>query len=129
MTTFAEQTEGLQVPADAQKLLFREARTANSFSSEPVTEEQVRAIYDLVKWAPTSMNTQPLRALVLRTAEAKARLLPHMSPGSRPYDRRRPPGRRRRALRGHDVPPAGRRHRRHPGREPVVLPAAAAGLR
>ncbi|WP_086852711.1 malonic semialdehyde reductase, partial [Amycolatopsis kentuckyensis] len=83
MTTFAEQTEALQVPADVQNLLFREARTANSFSSEPVTEEQVRAIYDLVKWAPTSMNTQPLRALVLRTAEAKARLLPHMAPGNR----------------------------------------------
>ncbi|MEU4248393.1 malonic semialdehyde reductase [Amycolatopsis sp. NPDC026612] len=83
MTTFAEQTEALQLPADVQNLLFREARTANSFSSEPVTEEQVRAIYDLVKWAPTSMNTQPLRALVLRTAEAKARLLPHLSPGNR----------------------------------------------
>jgi 3-hydroxypropanoate dehydrogenase len=83
MTTFAEQTEALQLSADVQNLLFREARTANSFSSEPVTEEQVRAIYDLVKWAPTSMNTQPLRALVLRTAEAKARLLPHMAPGNR----------------------------------------------
>jgi 3-hydroxypropanoate dehydrogenase len=83
MTTFAEQTEALQLPEDVQNLLFREARTANSFSSEPVTEEQVRAIYDLVKWAPTSMNTQPLRALVLRTAEAKARLLPHLSPGNR----------------------------------------------
>jgi 3-hydroxypropanoate dehydrogenase len=83
MTTFAEQNEALQLPADVQNLLFREARTANSFSSEPVTDEQVRAIYDLVKWAPTSMNTQPLRALVLRTAEARARLLPHMSPGNR----------------------------------------------
>jgi 3-hydroxypropanoate dehydrogenase len=83
MTTFAEQTEALQLPADVQNLLFREARTANSFSSEPVTEDQVRAIYDLVKWAPTSMNTQPLRALVLRTAEAKARLLPHLAPGNR----------------------------------------------
>ena len=83
MTTFAEQAEALQLPADVQNLLFREARTANSFSSEPVTAEQVRAIYDLVKWAPTSMNTQPLRALVLRTAEAKARLLPHLKPGNR----------------------------------------------
>ena len=83
MTTFAEQTGALQLPVDVQNLLFREARTANSFSSEPVSEEQVRAIYELVKWAPTSMNTQPLRALVLRTAEAKARLLPHLMPGNR----------------------------------------------
>lgn len=83
MTTFAEQDQALELPADVQNLLFREARTANSFSSEPVTDEQVRAIYDLVKWAPTSKNTQPLRVLVLRTAEARARLLPHMAPGNR----------------------------------------------
>ena len=83
MTTFAESAEELQVPAEIQDLLFREARTANSFSDEPVTDEQVRAIYDLVKWAPTSMNTQPLRALVLRTDEARRRLVPHLAEGNR----------------------------------------------
>ena len=83
MTTIAEPTETLQLPADVQDLLFREARTANSFSDEPVSEAQIRAIYELVKWAPTSMNTQPLRALVLRTDEARARLLPHMAEGNR----------------------------------------------
>ncbi|GAA3564870.1 malonic semialdehyde reductase [Amycolatopsis ultiminotia] len=83
MTTFVEPGKQLKVPAEVQNLLFREARTANSFSSEPVTDEQVRAIYDLVKWAPTSMNTQPLRALVLRSAEARQRLLPHLSEGNR----------------------------------------------
>jgi 3-hydroxypropanoate dehydrogenase len=76
-------TAGLVLPGDVQDLLFREARTSNSFSAEPVTDEQVRAIYELVKWAPTSMNTQPLRALVIRTGEAKARLLPHLSEGNR----------------------------------------------
>jgi 3-hydroxypropanoate dehydrogenase len=83
MTTFAESAQELQVPAEIQDLLFREARTANSFSDEPVTDEQVRAIYDLVKWAPTSMNTQPLRALVLRTDEARRRLVPHLAEGNR----------------------------------------------
>lgn len=48
----------LQLPGDVQDLLFREARTANTFSGEPVSDDQVKAIYDLVKWAPTSMNTQ-----------------------------------------------------------------------
>ncbi|SDW33460.1 3-hydroxypropanoate dehydrogenase [Amycolatopsis xylanica] len=76
-------TDILNVPSDVQDLLFREARTANSFSDEPVTDEQIQAIYDLVKWAPTSMNTQPLRALVVRTPEARARLLPHMAEGNR----------------------------------------------
>ncbi|MDT8912429.1 malonic semialdehyde reductase [Amycolatopsis sp. PS_44_ISF1] len=83
MTTFAEPAKDLQLPAEVQDLLFREARTANSFSDEPVTDEQVRAIYELVKWAPTSMNTQPLRALVLRTEQARRRLLPLMSEGNR----------------------------------------------
>lgn len=73
----------LEVPKDVQDLLFREARTANNFSSEPVADEQLRAIYDLVKWAPTSMNTQPLRALVVRTPEGKERLLRHMAEGNR----------------------------------------------
>ncbi|PXY19255.1 malonic semialdehyde reductase [Prauserella muralis] len=74
----------------AQDLLFREARTANTFSSEPVGDEQLRAIYDLVKWGPTSMNTQPLRALVVRSAEGKERLLPHMAEGNRDKTRSAP---------------------------------------
>ena len=68
----------------AQDLLFREARTANKFSDEPVTEDQVRAIYDLVKYGPTSMNQQPLRVVLVQTAEARERLLEHMSEGNRP---------------------------------------------
>ena len=67
----------------AKDLLFREARTANTFTDEPVTDEQLRAIYELVKWAPTSANLQPLRLLIIRSPEAKARLLPLMSEGNR----------------------------------------------
>lgn len=67
----------------AQDLLFREARTANAFTDEPVTDEQVRAIYDLVKYAPTAMNAQPLRVLLVRGAEARERLVGHMSEGNR----------------------------------------------
>ncbi|GAA4547750.1 malonic semialdehyde reductase [Amycolatopsis samaneae] len=83
MTTTEPTETALQLPADVQDLLFREARTANNFSDEQVTDEQVRAIYELVKWAPTSMNTQPLRALVIRSDEAKRRLLPLMAEGNR----------------------------------------------
>ncbi|MCR3723081.1 MULTISPECIES: malonic semialdehyde reductase [Prauserella salsuginis group] len=83
MTTSAT-TQALELSADAQDLLFRDARTANTFSSEPVTDEQLRAIYDLVKWAPTSMNNQPLRALVVRSDEGRQRLLKHMADGNRP---------------------------------------------
>ncbi|MFD0905976.1 malonic semialdehyde reductase [Actinomadura sediminis] len=73
----------LALPEDAQDLLFREARTANTFTSEPVTDEQLRAIYDLVKWAPTAMNAQPLRIVAVRGAAAKERLVPLMAEGNR----------------------------------------------
>lgn len=74
----------LSLAESAQDLLFREARTANTFSDEPVTDEQVRAIYELVKWAPTSMNQQPLRAVLVRSDEGRQRLLPHLMEGNRP---------------------------------------------
>ncbi len=67
----------------SQDLLFREARTANVFAPTPVTDEEVLAIYDLVKWAPTSGNTQPLRLTVLRTTAAKQRLIPHLNEPNR----------------------------------------------
>lgn len=67
----------------AGDLLFREARTANSFSDEPVTDAQLHAIYDLVKHGPTLMNAQPLRLVAIRTPEAKGRLLPLMAEGNR----------------------------------------------
>ncbi|GAA2480588.1 malonic semialdehyde reductase [Streptomyces gobitricini] len=66
----------------AQDLLFREARTANTFTDEPVTEEQVQAIYDLVKYGPTAFNQSPLRVVLVRSAEARERLIPHMAEGN-----------------------------------------------
>ncbi|MEU0332792.1 malonic semialdehyde reductase [Streptomyces sp. NPDC006193] len=67
----------------AQDLLFREARTANAFTDEPVTDEQVRAIYDLVKYGPTAFNQTPLRITLVRSPEARERLLKHMAEGNR----------------------------------------------
>ncbi|MEU7577913.1 malonic semialdehyde reductase [Streptomyces sp. NPDC041068] len=68
----------------AQDLLFREARTANTFTDEPVTEEQVQAIYDLVKYGPTAFNQSPLRVTLVRSPEARERLVKHMAEGNQP---------------------------------------------
>ncbi len=76
-------TDTLMLAHDAQDLLFRQARTANAFTDEPVTEEQIAAIYDLVKFGPTAMNTQPLRVLLVHQGEGRERLLKHMSDGNR----------------------------------------------
>ncbi|MGH3388905.1 MAG: malonic semialdehyde reductase [Actinomadura sp.] len=67
----------------AQNLLFREARTANTFTDEPVTDEQIRTIYDLIKYAPTSMNQQPLRIALVRSREARERLVGHLAAGNK----------------------------------------------
>lgn len=75
--------EHLALDKTAQDLLFRDARTANTFTDEPVSEEQVAAIYDLVKYAPTSMNIQPLRILFVRSQEARERLVEHMAEGNK----------------------------------------------
>ena len=76
-------TDILRLSSEAQDLLFREARTANSFTDEPVTDEQVAAIYDLVKYGPTAMNGQPLRIVLVRHGEPRERLLKHMADGNR----------------------------------------------
>lgn len=69
---------------EAQRLLFTEARTANSFSPEPVSDAQIEALYELAKWGPTSMNTQPMRLVLARTAEAKAKVVSHLFDGNKP---------------------------------------------
>ena len=66
-----------------RRLLFEDARTANSFASTPVTDDELRAIWDLAKWPPTAANVQPLRVMFVRTAEGKQRLVAHMSDGNK----------------------------------------------
>jgi 3-hydroxypropanoate dehydrogenase len=72
------------VDAAALEVLFRGARTANTFTGEPVTDEQVRAIHDLVRTGPTAFNAQPLRVVLVRSAAARRRLLPYLSERNRP---------------------------------------------
>ena len=54
--------------------LFRTARTFNHYRDEPVAEETLRAIWDLMKMAPTSANQLPARLVWCVSDEAKARL-------------------------------------------------------
>jgi 3-hydroxypropanoate dehydrogenase len=67
---------------EARALLFTEARTPNTFLDEPVTDDQIAAIYELLKFAPTAVNSQPLRVLLV-DREKRERLLKHMADGNR----------------------------------------------
>ena len=64
---------------EALDIIFRKARTHNAWLERPVTDEQLRELYDLMKWGPTSANCCPARILFLRTPEAKQRLAPALS--------------------------------------------------
>jgi 3-hydroxypropanoate dehydrogenase len=87
MTTSAADaaTADDQAALDAlgRELLFTAARSANTFSDEPVTDEQLHEIAELAKWPPTMANTNPLRILFVRAADGKRRLGPLMSDGNR----------------------------------------------
>ncbi len=66
----------------ARNALFLEARTQNGWLDQPVTDEQLRRIYELASMGPTASNGQPARFLFLRSREAKERLRPALTPGN-----------------------------------------------
>lgn len=82
--------EHLAISADSADRLFRKARTANTFSSEPVSDAQLQLIYELTKFGPTALNAQPLRISLLRSDSAKARLIPLLGEANREKTRSAP---------------------------------------
>ena len=70
------------LPDPALDQVFRSARTHNGWLDQPVTDDQLRQLYELLKWGPTSSNCNPLRIVFVRTAEAKQKLRPALSPGN-----------------------------------------------
>lgn len=63
-------------------IIFRDARTLRRWVKRPVSDETLRAAYDLMKLAPTSANCSPARIVFVRSLEAKARLRPSLSAGN-----------------------------------------------
>lgn len=68
--------------------IFRSARTyrrsGDAWLPKPVTDEQIRAVYDLAKWGPTSANCQPVRIVFVKSAQAKEKLKSALSPDNAP---------------------------------------------
>ena len=54
--------------------LFRTARTHNAWLDKPVTDEQLHAVYELMKWGATSANCSPARIVFIKSKEAKEKL-------------------------------------------------------
>lgn len=55
-------------------LIFRDARSQNNWQDKPVSEAQLKAIYDVAKWGPTSANCFPMRLIFVVSGEQKERL-------------------------------------------------------
>ncbi|PWS15379.1 nitroreductase family protein, partial [Klebsiella pneumoniae] len=58
----------------ACETLFTHARTYNGWRDLAVSDQQLRAIYDLMKLGPTSANCSPARIVFVHSAEGKAKL-------------------------------------------------------
>src|ERR1700679_3623207 len=65
---------------DALDIFFRKARTHNAWLDKPVSDHLLRQLYELMKYGPTSANSNPARIIFLRTPEARERLRPALSP-------------------------------------------------
>jgi 3-hydroxypropanoate dehydrogenase len=70
--------------------LFTDARTHNGYHDTPVGDDTLRALYDLLKWGPTSANSGPARFLFVRTPAARQRLLDCVSKGNQEKVREAP---------------------------------------
>lgn len=70
--------------------LFLDARTHNVWLDKPVSDEQLRQIYELMKWGPTSANSSPARIVFAKSPEAREKLAACMSEGNADKTRRAP---------------------------------------
>ena len=62
--------------------LFREARSYNGWLEKDVSDDQLRAIWDLLKMGPTSANQQPIRIVWVKSEEARKKLVECVSEGN-----------------------------------------------
>ena len=65
-----------RLDANSLDLIFREARNHNWWQDKPVSDDQLREIWDLMKFGSTSGNSLPARIIFVRSPEAKELLRP-----------------------------------------------------
>lgn len=72
----------MPISDDALDAIFRRARTHRHWKAAPLGPAILMAIYDLMRWGPTSANCSPARLLFVVSKEAKERLKPHLLPNN-----------------------------------------------
>jgi len=74
---------GTPLDDTALDVVFRQARTQNKWLDKPVSNDQLIALYDLMRWGPTSANSFPVRIIFVTSPAAKERLVPLVLEGNR----------------------------------------------
>jgi len=75
-------TQTSSLSEQALEQILTEARTHSAWLAEPVTDELLMEVYNLMKWGPTSANSSPARIVFVRSPEAKEKLLPCLAAGN-----------------------------------------------
>jgi 3-hydroxypropanoate dehydrogenase len=64
------------VPQSVFDQLFTEARSHHAWTDREVPDATLRALYEVIKWGPTSGNLQPARIVFVRSEEGRRKLYP-----------------------------------------------------
>ena len=72
----------MQLPDPTLDQIFRTARTYRAWRDQPIADETLRALYELMKWGPTSGNCCPARVVFVKSPAAKERLRPALDAGN-----------------------------------------------
>ena len=86
----AFQAKGLTADATTLDVLFTQARTHYGWQDRDVSEDDLRALFEIARMGPTSMNQQPMRVVFVRSGAAKDRLAPALFEANRPKMRDAP---------------------------------------
>lgn len=73
---------GEKLDEKAFDTLFRHARSQNKWLPNPVSDDLIRELYNLLKFGPTAANTCPARFVFVRSPEGKAKLKPALDAGN-----------------------------------------------
>ncbi|MDD4911833.1 MAG: malonic semialdehyde reductase [Sideroxydans sp.] len=65
----------MQLDDKSLDLIFRHARSHNSWLDKPVSDDLIKQLVELMKWGPTSANSCPARLIFIKSPSAKQRLL------------------------------------------------------
>ena len=71
------------IAIESQQQIFTEARTYRAWLDKPVSDEQLHAMFDLAQWGPTSVNSQPMRTVFVKSREGKEKLMPAVMESNR----------------------------------------------